>query len=108
MTARNNRKEKFGRLIGFARLLPAYTMILKEVCKGLTELTLPQKLGGTIWDDDLDRRSRNTDEQEIDDAISEVISGLKGLTMLQLGSYTNPPLTKTKEHKNRSVQVLDE
>jgi hypothetical protein len=70
-------KDKFGRPIGFARLLPVYVTILK-VCKDLAKLTLHQKPGDTLLDNDLDQRSGKADQQKIDDAISKVFEGLKG------------------------------
>jgi hypothetical protein len=51
---------------------------LKEVCKDLAKLTLHQKPGDTLLDNDLDQQSGKADQQKIDDAISKVVEGLKG------------------------------
>jgi hypothetical protein len=85
-----------GAAIGFARLLPIYTCILKEVCPNLRKLTVHTGKGHeqyeyTLWDDDLAKQSPFSYEEKVDRAIQKVVQGLPGLQELQLGKYSAVP-----------------
>lgn len=75
----------------FKHLLPVYTNTMNYVCPNITELTLHQKEGVQLWDDDLDNKFGKSDNQRIEEVMEKVVKGLPYLQVLHLGNYLYSP-----------------
>jgi len=83
LTAKEGKNTMHAQPIGFARLLHIYTVILRNVCKDLTTVTLHRKgTEGSRWEDDLYRNSGKSDDEKIDEAVWRLINGLPQITTL--------------------------
>ncbi|KAH7395450.1 hypothetical protein BKA64DRAFT_754168 [Cadophora sp. MPI-SDFR-AT-0126] len=94
-TAEEIERYKHKRPLGFGRILPIYTTILKNVCLNLRKLTLHQGYNNALWDDDLDGAMRLTDEERVDSIVGQVVNILSSLQELQLGNYHFVPSDET-------------
>jgi hypothetical protein len=98
------RDETDRRPAGLGRVLPIYTLVLKDVCKDLRSLTLHMGYSedylymGSSWGhgyptfplpekDDAPRDKEKSEEEKIDAVVERVVRGLPGLRHLQLGDY---------------------
>jgi hypothetical protein len=78
--------------LGFARIIPILTTVLKNTSPHLRELTLHMEnknrfKNSWLWDDDPYNNAGKTDEDRIDEAVEQVVSDLEPLEVLNLGNY---------------------
>ncbi|KAE8445534.1 hypothetical protein EG329_013297 [Mollisiaceae sp. DMI_Dod_QoI] len=82
--------------IGWARILPIESTILKNVCHHLKKLTIQQVEGKLQeWEWLPPDRSGITDEERVDQAIGKLVENLPSLEELQLGQYLRKPVKPT-------------
>lgn len=96
------------RPFGLGRILPIYTVVLKEVARNLRSLTLHMRYDDECLDmdkstqwypsfpltraDDARGDEGKSDEEKLDSIVGRVVRELKGLKHLQLGDYRDAPI----------------
>ena len=100
--------------IGFGRILDILTIVLKNVCPNLRELTLhmEDRIQNTNskdrmrWDNDPYDRLRKSDEQRIDEVVGKVVNTLDSLKALALvGQY--PSISAFVDEWGRSARWIN-
>ncbi|CZT04337.1 uncharacterized protein RCO7_10054 [Rhynchosporium graminicola] len=103
----------FDRKLPFAKILPVYTHVLREICTNLRSLTLSQSMGGEHrisqlwkWVDEDDR----SDGERFSKAVGVVVKGLPSLEHLQLGDYSCPweDVEEVEVSEEHTADVSDE
>ncbi|CZR54620.1 uncharacterized protein PAC_04504 [Phialocephala subalpina] len=88
--------------LGFGRMLPFFTTILKNTCPHLRVLTLHMEddkwnMIQYLWDDDQYGNTGKTDDERIDEVVEKVVSSLESLEVLNLGGHKSFEKPKDQE-----------
>ncbi len=86
-TAEDNERYKHNHSLSLARIIPHQFNVLKEVCAGLTELTIEDSGGCQLWDDNVGHESGRSDEEHIDSLVRDAVRSLPTLNKLQVSNH---------------------